>query len=115
MRTVVIGVLRESARTSHSLVSDAADDVTPLPGQPVDHLKWRVKHRHTVSADQYRGCIEILELHRFRAPGRLTLIFAPGPGRDVGGYPGASGVIFLDGAGWLMFEKVAVRRSAAGT
>lgn len=32
---------------------------------------WRVRHRHTVSTDQYRGCIEILELRRFRAPGVL--------------------------------------------
>ncbi|MCW2936032.1 MAG: hypothetical protein JWM19_6994 [Actinomycetia bacterium] len=66
---------------------------------------WRVKHRHTVSTDQYRGCIEILELRRFCAPGRLALIFAPGPGRDVGGYPGASGVIFLNGAGWLNLHE----------
>lgn len=72
---------------------------------------WRVRHRHTVSTDQYRGCIEILELRRFRAPGRLTLTFAPGPGRDVGGYPGASGVIFLDGAGWLNLHEPGTTRA----
>ena len=71
---------------------------------------WRVKHGHIVTG-QYRGCTEILQLRRFRAPGRLTLTFAPGPGRDVGGYPGTSGAIFLDGAGWLNLHEPGTTRA----
>lgn len=56
---------------------------------------WTVGHAHTVVDDRvrYRDCREILTLRRYRAPGRLVLVFRGGDGRVVPGGYGESGVV----------------------
>lgn len=44
---------------------------------------WSLGHRHRREHDRYFDCRELLGIRRYGAYGRLTIVFADGPGRLV--------------------------------
>ncbi|GAA4935892.1 hypothetical protein ACFPM3_06095 [Streptomyces coeruleoprunus] len=56
---------------------------------------WSVGHSHKVLGNgRYEGCTETVDLRRFKARGRLRVLFRSGPGRWVSdGYMMVSGAV----------------------
>ncbi|WP_327242378.1 hypothetical protein [Streptomyces sp. NBC_01320] len=66
---------------------------------------WSVDHDHDVEEGIYRNCREILTIRRYRARGRLLIVFQEGAGRLVPDGFLPSGAVGTAQGRWLNLHK----------
>ncbi|WP_405411937.1 hypothetical protein [Streptomyces decoyicus] len=74
---------------------------------------WALSHtHHALGNGQYEGCCETLVIRRFKARGRLRIVFRQGPGRLVpDGYLMPSGAVATTEGGLLNLHEPGIARA----
>ncbi|TGB14727.1 hypothetical protein [Streptomyces sp. MZ04] len=73
---------------------------------------WTLGHTHHALGDgRYEDCCEVLAVRRFRASGRLRVLFREGPGRFVPDGHLHSGAVGTEGGGFLNLHEPGTARA----